>query len=76
MRKVCLVVQEYGDRELKELWPQLERAIPSLFNKDEKIFPALLHGDLWSGNFSETDTEPGDFFSRSHRFFTITLRLT
>uniref|UniRef100_A0A914XQG5 protein-ribulosamine 3-kinase n=1 Tax=Plectus sambesii TaxID=2011161 RepID=A0A914XQG5_9BILA len=56
--QVDMAIEKYGDRELKELWPQLERAIPSLFNKDEKIFPALLHGDLWSGNFSEIDSEP------------------
>jgi len=40
------------DREAQELWGLLQRKIPSLF-KGIDILPALLHGDLWSGNMSE-----------------------
>jgi len=45
------------DREAQELWGQLQRKIPSLFQGLE-ILPALVHGDLWSGNVSETSASP------------------
>ena len=50
--------QSCGDRDLISLWPQVERKIPMLFSSDLKIFPALLHGDLWAGNAGESATEP------------------
>jgi len=40
------------DRVAQELWKELQRKIPSFF-KGMEILPALLHGDLWSGNVSE-----------------------
>ena len=43
-----MIEQESADREARELWPQLQRALPRLF-RDIEIVPALLHGDLWSG---------------------------
>ncbi|XP_071946506.1 ketosamine-3-kinase-like [Antedon mediterranea] len=46
-----------GDRECRELWPQLERKMPEFF-QGLTVKPALLHGDMWSGNVGETDTEP------------------
>ena len=49
---------QYGDRELRELWPQLQRRIPGFFAELE-IEPALLHGDLWSGNAAENEEGPG-----------------
>lgn len=42
-----------GDRLAQELWGQLLRRIPTFFEGIE-IIPALLHGDLWSGNVSQT----------------------
>ena len=56
--QVDLIETEYHDREVRELWPQLERKIAGLFEGIE-IQPALLHGDLWSGNVAQTSTEPG-----------------
>nr|CRZ23737.1 Bm9442 [Brugia malayi] len=47
-----------GDRELLTLWPRLERKIPEYF-KNCDIYPCLLHGDLWSGNYSFTKDGPG-----------------
>ncbi|XP_038079096.1 ketosamine-3-kinase-like [Patiria miniata] len=52
-----LIERDYGDREARELWPQLERRIPGLFEGLE-IKPALLHGDLWGGNVAEMTSEP------------------
>ncbi|XP_072024143.1 ketosamine-3-kinase-like [Amphiura filiformis] len=60
-----LVERDYGDREARELWPQLERNLPGFF-KDIKVKPALLHGDLWGGNVAETDTGPVIFDPASH----------
>lgn len=42
---------------MKELWPRLQRRIPSFFEGVE-IEPALLHGDLWSGNAAENENGP------------------
>ena len=47
-----------GDRDLKVLWPQVERNISKLFPTELEIIPSLLHGDLWGGNVAETDSEP------------------
>ncbi|XP_033126776.1 ketosamine-3-kinase-like [Anneissia japonica] len=52
-----MIEREYNDRETRDLWPQVERRIPEFF-KSMTVRPALLHGDLWSGNTQETDTEP------------------
>ncbi|XP_035380795.1 ketosamine-3-kinase isoform X1 [Electrophorus electricus] len=47
-----LVEQAYGDREARELWASLQLKVPQLFSGVE-VEPALLHGDLWSGNVAE-----------------------
>lgn len=49
---------QYGDREVKDLWPKLQSKIPEFF-QDIQIEPALLHGDLWSGNIGQDSTGPG-----------------
>jgi len=41
-----------GDREAHQLWGRLIREIPNFFH-DIEIHPALVHGDLWSGNVSQ-----------------------
>lgn len=46
------------DLEAQELWGLLQRKIPSFFEGLE-ILPALLHGDLWSGNMSEVSASVG-----------------
>ncbi|XP_060797960.1 ketosamine-3-kinase isoform X2 [Neoarius graeffei] len=52
-----LVEQTYGDREAKELWASLQLKISQLFAGVD-VVPALLHGDLWSGNVAEYSTGP------------------
>ena len=37
--------------------------ISHFFPSDLDIVPALVHGDLWSGNAGETDTGPGKLYS-------------
>ncbi|KAI1704724.1 fructosamine kinase domain-containing protein [Ditylenchus destructor] len=55
--QVDRIIEEKGDREIVELWPRLERAAEKLLN-DENELPALVHGDLWSGNWASTEDEP------------------
>ena len=40
---------------VRELWPQLQRKIPGLFEAVEKIEPSLQHGDFWYGNTAENE---------------------
>ncbi|VDK80177.1 unnamed protein product [Anisakis simplex] len=42
-----------------QLWPELERKIPTYFEGCKKIVPSILHGDLWSGNYSYCPDGPG-----------------
>ena len=49
---------QYRDGELRTLWPVLRGKISGLFEGIE-IQPALLHGDLWSGNVGENAKGPG-----------------
>lgn len=67
--QLSLVEQSYGDREARELWARLQLKIPQLFAGIE-VEPALLHGDLWSGNVAEyTDGpvifDPASFYGHS-----------
>ncbi|XP_043202059.1 ketosamine-3-kinase-like isoform X1 [Amphibalanus amphitrite] len=55
--QIAMIEREYGDREARELWPRLQRCLPEMF-RNITVTPALLHGDLWSGNAAETDDEP------------------
>ncbi|MBN3310393.1 ketosamine-3-kinase [Amia ocellicauda] len=52
-----MIEKDYGDREARELWSQLQVKIPQLFSGVE-IVPALLHGDLWGGNVAECEASP------------------
>ncbi|XP_004695567.2 PREDICTED: uncharacterized protein LOC101632315 [Condylura cristata] len=64
-----MVEKGSGDREALELWAALQRKIPGLF-RDLDIVPALLHGDLWSGNVAEDASgpvifDPASFYGHS-----------
>ncbi|XP_037666550.1 fructosamine-3-kinase isoform X2 [Choloepus didactylus] len=64
-----LIERDCADREARELWSQLQVKIPDLFCGLE-IVPALLHGDLWSGNVAEDDAgpiiyDPASFYGHS-----------
>ncbi|XP_064170455.1 ketosamine-3-kinase-like isoform X2 [Anguilla rostrata] len=52
-----LLEQSCGDREAQELWSQLQLKIPKMF-EGAQVHPALLHGDLWSGNVAESSDGP------------------
>ncbi|XP_076453176.1 fructosamine-3-kinase-like isoform X2 [Babylonia areolata] len=56
-QQVTLIQKEYNDREAGQEWAVLQRNIPKFFT-GLTIVPALLHGDLWSGNAGETADEP------------------
>ena len=60
--QVALVQEKSGDRECLELWSNLQLVIPRFFrdvrDAGQRIRPALLHGDLWTGNTGETDAGP------------------
>ncbi|XP_050689717.1 ketosamine-3-kinase-like [Eriocheir sinensis] len=55
--QVSLIQEEYGDREVGELWTHLQVKMPKYFSGIE-VLPSLLHGDLWSGNAAQTTVEP------------------
>lgn len=55
-----LVEENYSDKEARELWSELSLKLPKFF-EDISITPALLHGDLWSGNVAETKDGPGKY---------------
>ncbi len=48
-----------ADKEAQDLWAKLKDEIPSMFDGLGDIEPALMHGDLWSGNVAQTQGEPG-----------------
>lgn len=47
------LLAEHGDRTLHELWSQLQLKVGKFFTDLDTIVPALLHGDLWSGNLAQ-----------------------
>jgi len=76
------VQENFGSRELTEQWSQLQLTIPKFFAKfqerDVQIKPCLLHGDLWSGNIGQTETEvvtydPASFYGHSEFDLAISL---
>jgi fructosamine-3-kinase len=58
-QQIDLIEKNEGNRELIEMWSELQNKIDKYFTdiKDD-IVPALLHGDLWSGNACQTAEEP------------------
>ncbi|XP_008050316.1 fructosamine-3-kinase isoform X1 [Carlito syrichta] len=72
-----IIEKDYADREARELWSRLQVKIPDLFGGLE-IVPALLHGDLWSGNVAEDDAgpiiyDPASFYGHSEFELAIAL---
>jgi fructosamine-3-kinase len=72
--QIALIEENYGDRECSELWSKLQLVIPQFFREfrdsEQPIRPALLHGDLWSGNAAESDGgpvifDPSSFYGHS-----------
>ena len=50
--EISLFLFQYGDWGAHELWTQLLPKLPSFFT-GITVRPALLHGDLWSGNAAQ-----------------------
>ena len=46
-----------GDEEIQRLWMKLRSGISQFF-EGATLFPSLLHGDLWSGNMTQSGSEP------------------
>ncbi|XP_041673004.1 ketosamine-3-kinase [Cheilinus undulatus] len=68
-QQLNVVEKSYGDREARELWAKLQLKIPQYFT-DVEIVPALVHGDLWSGNVAECAEgpvifDPASFYGHS-----------
>ncbi|PVD33133.1 hypothetical protein C0Q70_08582 [Pomacea canaliculata] len=57
-QQISMLESEYGDREARDLWSQLLPRLSQLFDGLGEIKPALLHGDLWSGNVAEDKNGP------------------
>ncbi|VDM54639.1 unnamed protein product [Angiostrongylus costaricensis] len=49
---------EKGNRDVLSIWPELERKSTSLLTPCANVVPALVHGDLWSGNWSSDGDGP------------------
>uniref|UniRef100_A0A1I7WCX5 protein-ribulosamine 3-kinase n=1 Tax=Heterorhabditis bacteriophora TaxID=37862 RepID=A0A1I7WCX5_HETBA len=47
-----------GERDLRELWPHLMIKGTALLSECQNVVPALVHGDLWSGNWVFSQAEP------------------
>ncbi|UZJ54342.1 hypothetical protein CBS101457_003662 [Exobasidium rhododendri] len=61
-RRIGDLIRKSGDEELARLETQLrEKVYPLLFNQEamKDVRPAIIHGDLWSGN-AGTDGESGE----------------
>uniref|UniRef100_A0A0N5ANH0 protein-ribulosamine 3-kinase n=1 Tax=Syphacia muris TaxID=451379 RepID=A0A0N5ANH0_9BILA len=68
--QIDMILEKTGDRDLKEAWPLLERKIPDYFSDCDSIIPSILHGDLWSGNYSYDSAgpvifDPASFYGHS-----------
>ncbi|VDN26165.1 unnamed protein product [Gongylonema pulchrum] len=68
--QIDLLLEKRSDRDLLSLWPQLERKIPTYFKDIETIVPAIVHGDLWSGNYAYSEDgpvifDPASFYAHS-----------
>ncbi|ODN05347.1 Fructosamine-3-kinase [Orchesella cincta] len=55
---INILNEKKPDKQLNELWPICRVKILETLGKLEKVVPALLHGDLWSGNIASVDGEP------------------
>lgn len=49
---------EKGNRDVLSVWPELERKAAALLAPCAGVVPALVHGDLWGGNWSSSSDGP------------------
>jgi fructosamine-3-kinase len=65
-QQIDLIETSFGDREVMDLWSHLQLKIDKYFiDIKDNIKPALLHGDLWSGNVAQLPEEPVVFDAAS-----------
>ncbi|UXI16896.1 2'-5'-phosphodiesterase 12-like [Sarcoptes scabiei] len=75
--QIDMVIETYGDRKIIEHWSQLQLKIDKFFlDLTGPIEPALLHGDLWSGNTGQVVDDPvifdpSSFYGHSEYDFAI-----
>ncbi|XP_029653025.1 ketosamine-3-kinase [Octopus sinensis] len=74
--QVTHLEENFRNHEVRGLWDQLLRKYSTFFEDLPDIHPALLHGDLWSGNVSENDEgpvifDPASFYGHSEFEFSI-----
>lgn len=76
------LLSNHSDRELAEQWSHLQLKVDKFFadlkDDDNPIVPALLHGDLWSGNIAQLEDntraviyDPSSFYGHSEYDFGI-----
>lgn len=56
--QIRMVIENDGDREVIEYWSELQLSVHKFFTDCRQIEPALLHGDLWSGNLGQVEGTP------------------
>ncbi|KAH9516058.1 ketosamine-3-kinase isoform X2 [Dermatophagoides farinae] len=71
-QQVDLVIENFGNRKIIEYWSELQLKIDKFFiDVIDNIEPALLHGDLWSGNVTQIVNgdpvifDPASFYGHS-----------
>lgn len=74
--QIDMLLEKRNDRDLLSLWPQLEQKIPTYFKDLVTIVPAIVHGDLWSGNYSYCADgpvifDPASFYAHNEYEFGI-----
>ena len=60
-RRLDFQVTRAGDAAVDRLWRKLKPRVGEFFDDDEAIAPAILHGDLWSGNVGTARGAPTIF---------------
>lgn len=84
---IRMILSDHSDRELNELWSHLQNKVDKFFSdfeykgsREGEIVPALLHGDLWSGNAAQLSEDsktrgivydPASFYGHSEYEFGI-----
>lgn len=82
---IRMLLSDHNDRELNEQWSHLQLKVDKFFSdfeykgtREGEIVPALLHGDLWSGNAAQLSDgsrgvvyDPASFYGHSEYDFGI-----
>ncbi|OXA43682.1 ketosamine-3-kinase [Folsomia candida] len=74
--QVDRILRKAGDRDLNDVWSLCCQKIETQLSKLANIVPALVHGDLWSGNVASSESvpviyDPASFYGHSEFDFGI-----